>query len=126
MTTDGVVTLRFDGDGVTVEADGRAIGTGEVRDIGESTAEISVALDPAYRGLGYATRAVRLLVEYAFGELGFGRVQARVATDNAAAVRVARRAGSRPGPAPRRRCPARRGSAPRRNAGSSRRRRPPC
>ncbi|HEU5000923.1 MAG TPA: GNAT family N-acetyltransferase [Lapillicoccus sp.] len=95
MTTDGVVTLRPDGDGFTVEAGGRAVGTGRLRDLGESTAEVSVTLDPAYRGLGYATRAVRLLVEYAFGELGVGRVQARVAPDNAAAVRVARRAGLR-------------------------------
>lgn len=95
MTTDGVVTLRLDEDGFTVEVDGRAVGTGQVRDLGESTAEISVELDPVYRGRGYATRAVGLLVEYAFGELRVGRVQARVATDNAAAVRVARRAGFR-------------------------------
>jgi 8-oxo-dGTP pyrophosphatase MutT (NUDIX family) len=95
MTTDGVVTLRPDGDGFTVEAGGRAVGTGHVRDIGESTAEVSITLDPAYRGRGYATRAVRLLVEHAFGELGLGRVQARVDPGNAAAVRVARRAGLR-------------------------------
>ncbi|HEU4332585.1 MAG TPA: NUDIX hydrolase [Lapillicoccus sp.] len=95
MTTDGVVTLRPVGDGFTVEAAGSTVGTGQIRDLGESTAEITIDLDPAFRGRGYATRAVRLLVEYAFGELGFGRVQARVATDNAAAVRVARRAGLR-------------------------------
>ncbi len=63
--------------------------------IGESTGEISYELADQQRGRGYATRAVRLAVEYAFAELGLGRVQARVATGNAAAVRVARRAGLR-------------------------------
>jgi 8-oxo-dGTP pyrophosphatase MutT (NUDIX family) len=95
MTTDGVVTLRPGDDGFVVDVDGHPVGTAQVRELGESTAEVSVALDPAYRGMGYATRAVRLLVEYAFGELGVGRVQARVATGNTAAVRVARRAGLR-------------------------------
>ena len=66
-----------------------------LRDIGESTGEISYELASQQRGRGYATRAVRLAVEYAFAELGLGRVQARVATGNAAAVRVARRAGLR-------------------------------
>ena len=66
-----------------------------LRDIGESTGEISYELASQQRGQGYATRAVRLAVEYAFAELGLGRVQARVATGNAAAVRVARRAGLR-------------------------------
>lgn len=95
MTTDGVVTLRPGGGGFTVEADGRRVGTAGLQDLGEATAEIFVALDPPYRGQGYATRAARLLVDYAFGELGLGRVQARVATGNVAAVRVARRAGLR-------------------------------
>ncbi|HVD63791.1 MAG TPA: NUDIX hydrolase, partial [Lapillicoccus sp.] len=44
---------------------------------------------------GYATRAVRLLVEYAFGDLGLGRVQARVPEKDPPALRVARRAGLR-------------------------------
>jgi len=95
--TDGVVTLRPLGGGDTfaVEAGGRVVGSVGLRDIGESTGEITYALESSTRGQGYATRAVRLVVEYAFGELGLGRVQARVGTDNVAAVRVARRAGLR-------------------------------
>ena len=95
--TDGVVTLRplGGGDAFAVEAGGRVVGSVGLRDIGESTGEITYALESSTRGQGYATRAVRLVVEYAFGELGLGRVQARVGTDNVAAVRVARRAGLR-------------------------------
>jgi 8-oxo-dGTP pyrophosphatase MutT (NUDIX family) len=97
--SDGVVTLRpvseDQREEFAVEVGGRVVGTVRVRDVGDSTGEITFALEAATRGRGYATRAVRLLVEYAFGALGLGRVQARVATDNAAAVRVARRAGLR-------------------------------
>jgi 8-oxo-dGTP pyrophosphatase MutT (NUDIX family) len=97
--SDGVVTLRpvadDGGRAFSVEAGGRAVGSVRLRDVGESTGEISYELASQERGRGYATRAVRLAIEYAFAELGVGRVQARVATGNSAAVRVARRAGLR-------------------------------
>jgi 8-oxo-dGTP pyrophosphatase MutT (NUDIX family) len=97
--TDGVVTLRPVGaderEEFAVEVGAHVIGTVALRQVGASTGEITFALDDATRGRGYATRAVRLLVDYAFGSLGLGRVQARVGTDNTAAVRVARRAGLR-------------------------------
>ena len=94
--TDGVVTLRPDSEGTfAVEVRGRIVGSVRLRDIGENTGEIAYALDSAYRGQGYATRAVRLLVEYAFGDLGLGRVQARVPEKDPPALRVARRAGLR-------------------------------
>jgi 8-oxo-dGTP pyrophosphatase MutT (NUDIX family) len=94
--TDGVVTLRPDSEGTfAVEVRGRVVGSVRLRDIGENTGEIAYALDSAYRGHGYATRAVRLLVEYAFGDLGLGRVQARVPEKDPPALRVARRAGLR-------------------------------
>jgi 8-oxo-dGTP pyrophosphatase MutT (NUDIX family) len=97
--TDGVVTLRpvdeEDGRGFAIESGGRVVGMVRVRDVGESTGEITYALHREERGRGYATRAVRLLVEYAFGDLGLGRVQARVPPDDAPSVRVARRAGLR-------------------------------
>ncbi|MEP6649328.1 MAG: NUDIX hydrolase [Lapillicoccus sp.] len=97
--TDGVVMLRrvedTDGEAFAVEAGGQVVGSVRLRDIGESTGEITYALESAERGRGYATRAVRLLVEYAFGDLGLGRVQARVPPDDPASVRVARRAGLR-------------------------------
>lgn len=94
--TDGVVTLRPDSDGTfAVEVRGRVVGSVRLRDIGDDTGEIAYALDRAYRGQGYATRAVRLLVEYAFADLGLGRVQARVPQEDPPALRVARRAGLR-------------------------------
>ena len=95
--TDGVVTLvaKDDVGAFVVEADGRLVGSVRLREIGESTGEITYLLDREERGRGYATRAVRLLVEYAFGELGLGRVQARVPPDDAPSIRVARRAGLR-------------------------------
>ena len=95
--TDGVVTLRpsVDGEEFAVVVDGVDVGSVWLRDVGESTGEVSVELTDQQRGRGYATRAVRLAVEYAFAELGLGRVQARVASENAAGVRVARRAGLR-------------------------------
>ena len=95
--TDGVVTLVAQDDvgAFVVEAYGRLVGSVRLREIGESTGEITYHLDRQERGRGYATRAVRLLVEYAFGDLGLGRVQARVPPDDAPSVRVARRAGLR-------------------------------
>jgi 8-oxo-dGTP pyrophosphatase MutT (NUDIX family) len=47
------------------------------------------------RSHGYATRAVRLLVDFAFAELGVRRVQAEVDPRNTASLRVATRAGLR-------------------------------
>ena len=50
-------------------------------------------LSAGQRGRGYATRAVRLLTDYAIENLGARRVQAEVDPRNAASLRVATRAG---------------------------------
>lgn len=81
--------------GFVVERDGDLVGSVEVRDLGHSTGELSWTLYAGRRGQGSATLAVRLLVDYAFGELGLTRVQARVEPENARAVRVATRSGLR-------------------------------
>jgi 8-oxo-dGTP pyrophosphatase MutT (NUDIX family) len=47
------------------------------------------------RGKGYATRAVRLLSDYAIDVLGLGRVEAKVEPGNEKSMRVATRAGLR-------------------------------
>lgn len=78
-----------------LDVGGDLAGTVEVRDLGHSTGELSWAVYAGHRGRGYATRAVRLLVEYAFGELGLTRVQARVEPANVRSIRVARRSGLR-------------------------------
>ena len=57
--------------------------------------EVGCCLAPAARGHGIATEAVRLLTDWAFTALGLGRVQAFVATENAAGLRVAGTAGFR-------------------------------
>ena len=104
--TDGVVTLHADlasagaADGstahaFTVEAGGRSVGTVGVQSVERSTGELSWAVDEAQRGRGYATRAVRLLVRYAFDDLGLTRLQARVPPDNHGAMRLAHRSGLR-------------------------------
>jgi 8-oxo-dGTP pyrophosphatase MutT (NUDIX family) len=95
LLSDGVVELRPEADeGVfRVEHDGRAVGQVAVRPLSADEGELSWSLEDDQRGHGYATRAVRLLVEHALGELGLTRVQARVALGNDRAMRVATRAG---------------------------------
>jgi RimJ/RimL family protein N-acetyltransferase len=55
--------------------------------------EIGYLLAPDARGRGAATRAMRLLVGWAFAELGMRRVQALVHPDNPASAAVLERLG---------------------------------
>lgn len=55
--------------------------------------EIGYVLTPAARGRGAATRAVRLLTDWSFGELGLERLELLIDAANAASERVAERAG---------------------------------
>ncbi len=87
---DGRHTVNF-----VVEHEGSLAGMVEIRDKGESTGELSWTLYSARRGRGLATRAVRLLVGYAFSDLGLARVEAHVEPDNIRSLRVASRAGLR-------------------------------
>ena len=57
--------------------------------------EVGCGLVPAARGRGVATEAMRLLAGWAFGALGLGRLQAFVAPQNDAALRLVKRAGFR-------------------------------
>jgi len=58
----------------------------------EEVIEIGYWLAPSMRGRGCATRAVSVLAQHAF-ELGFHRVEMRVAPENTKSVAVALRAG---------------------------------
>jgi RimJ/RimL family protein N-acetyltransferase/ADP-ribose pyrophosphatase YjhB (NUDIX family) len=78
-----------------VEHQGRVAGTVEVRQSGEANGELSWAVFPDQRGQGVATRAVRLLIRYAFDELGLHRVAAHAEPDNQASLRIAAQAGLR-------------------------------
>jgi ribosomal-protein-alanine N-acetyltransferase len=56
-------------------------------------AEIGYWIGEPYWGKGYATEAVKLLVEYAFGELGLLRIYAFIYGYNAASMRVLEKVG---------------------------------
>ena len=87
-----------------VDHDGEVVGSVEVRVLdggdgraGGSTGELSWTLYAGHRRRGYATRAVRLLIDFALDDHGLGltRVQARVEPGNEASLRVATRSGLR-------------------------------
>jgi RimJ/RimL family protein N-acetyltransferase/8-oxo-dGTP pyrophosphatase MutT (NUDIX family) len=78
-----------------VERGGRVVGSVEVRRNVEGNGSLSWAVYPEHRGRGTAVRAVRMLVAYAFGELGLSRVEAYVHPGNTRSLRVATRAGLR-------------------------------
>jgi RimJ/RimL family protein N-acetyltransferase/8-oxo-dGTP pyrophosphatase MutT (NUDIX family) len=86
--------------GFAVEAEHELVGTVDVRRRDDGVGELSWALFRGSRGQGYATRAVRLLADYALaptedGGLGYWRVEAKVEPDNRASLRVATRSGLR-------------------------------
>lgn len=78
-----------------VEHRGEIAGSVDVKQRGDGVGDLSWAVYPEHRHLGVATRAVRLLVDYAFAELGLVRVQAAVEVGNLASLRTAGRAGLR-------------------------------
>lgn len=78
-----------------VEHAGQVAGTVELRQAGDGRGELSWALYPEHRGRGIATTALRLLLGYAFDELGLARVEAYVEPANTVSLRVAARAGLR-------------------------------
>ena len=78
-----------------VQWQGQAVGTVDVRVQDPGVGVLSWAVYAPFRGRGLAWRAVRLLVEWAFDELGLERVEAHVNPDNRASVSTALRAGLR-------------------------------
>jgi 8-oxo-dGTP pyrophosphatase MutT (NUDIX family) len=96
--TDGVVALlpepgqngthRF-----SVGRDGRRVGRVELNEQPDGRGRLSWELEPEATGHGYATRAVRILVDYAFRAVGLDRVEAYVDPANERAMRVATRSG---------------------------------
>jgi RimJ/RimL family protein N-acetyltransferase/8-oxo-dGTP pyrophosphatase MutT (NUDIX family) len=78
-----------------IEAGGEVVGSIDLRDIGDRTGQLSWAVYRGHRGHGYATRAARLLGDYAFTELDLTRVEAKVEPENTRSIRVATRAGMR-------------------------------
>jgi RimJ/RimL family protein N-acetyltransferase/ADP-ribose pyrophosphatase YjhB (NUDIX family) len=85
---EGRATVNF-----VVEAGGEVAGNVEVRTRNDGIGELSWTLYAAHRGRGYAVRAVRMLIDYAFEELGLVRLEAYVNRDNERSKRLATRAG---------------------------------
>jgi RimJ/RimL family protein N-acetyltransferase/8-oxo-dGTP pyrophosphatase MutT (NUDIX family) len=83
-----------------IEAEGAVVGSVDVRRRDAGVGELSWALYRGNRGRGFATRAVRILVDYALSEvgqggLGYTRVEAKVEPENTTSLRVATRSGLR-------------------------------
>ncbi len=78
-----------------VEYDNKPAGSVDLRSRGDGRGELSWALYSGMRGQGLATRALRLLISYAFEQLNMARVEARVDPENTRSLRVASRAGLR-------------------------------
>ena len=57
--------------------------------------EVGCCVVPAARGRGIATATLRALTDWAFAELGLGRVQVFVGVENLAALRLAEASGFR-------------------------------
>ncbi|QND49058.1 GNAT family N-acetyltransferase [Rhizobium lusitanum] len=58
-------------------------------------AEVGYTFNPAYAGKGYATEAVRAVIDLSFGTFGLHRIFARLDTQNIASVGVVERLGLR-------------------------------
>ena len=98
--TDGVVALRprRDRDGThlfSVVRDGTDVGSVCLTEEPDGRGRLTWELAPDFTGNGYATRAVRLLVDYAFRAIHVARAEALVDPSNERAMRVATRSGLR-------------------------------
>jgi RimJ/RimL family protein N-acetyltransferase len=80
-----------------VEADDEdtVLGAIGMRDDGEGRGEFGYWVAAEARGRGVAARALRLLVEWGFGEVGLDRLQVFTHVDNPGSQRTAERAGFR-------------------------------
>ena len=94
---DQAPAVRTSGQGLVraVEAAGQLVGAIDLKrtDWAARTTEIGYWTSPEARGQGYMTEAVRTLACWALQDMGFARVELRVAPLNAASLRVAEKAG---------------------------------
>jgi RimJ/RimL family protein N-acetyltransferase len=80
---------------ITVDRDDRLVGTVSLFALNRSQhrAEVGYGLASALWGLGYATEALKLAVDFAFGTLGLGRLEADIDPRNEASCRLVERIG---------------------------------
>lgn len=90
---------RTSGQGLVraVESDGRLVGSIDLKrtDWAARVTEIGYWTSPDARGHGNMSEATRSLAQWVLEERGFARVELRIATGNAASLRVAENAGFR-------------------------------
>jgi len=78
-------------------ASGRCAGSLQLRLAGPpNVGAIGYSVHPAFRGRGFTTRALRLLVPWAFDVAGFARLELGAKQGNAASLTAAQRAGFKP------------------------------
>ncbi len=83
-------TDRFHDFAVILKTNGKMIGTAGFTSVDEKNAcaEIGYVLNPDYHGQGIATEAVALLLNFAFCEVGFNRIEAKFLSENLPSRRV--------------------------------------
>ncbi len=81
--------------GITLKSTGKLIGTCGFTsiDLSNSKGEIGYVLNPEYSGNGYATEAVKAVLEYAFFTLKLNRMEARVMEGNLPSVKLLEKIG---------------------------------
>ncbi|NHN40886.1 GNAT family N-acetyltransferase [Halorubellus sp. JP-L1] len=92
---DGRETARTTAEGATADSGPETPIAGAVNlfDVDGTSGTLSYWLFEAYRGTGYATEAVSLLLDHAFDERGLRRVEAEVVDGNDASERLLDRLG---------------------------------
>jgi RimJ/RimL family protein N-acetyltransferase len=84
---------------IVERASGALIGSCQLLNITprHRSAELQIRIgEPAYRGKGHGTQAVKALLDYGFGRLGLHRIALTVRADNERAIRSYRKAGLLP------------------------------
>ncbi|MEL6772133.1 MAG: GNAT family N-acetyltransferase [Bacteroidota bacterium] len=76
-----------------ITVDDVCVGTCTLKQVRDGEAELGYWVGVPHWGHGYASRAARLVVTYAFEQLGLGRVEAHVLEGNPASGRVLEKLG---------------------------------
>lgn len=94
---DRAPAVRSSGRGLVraIEADGCLVGSIDLKrtDWVSRVTEIGYWVSPTARGRGVMTEATQILARWVLDDMGFARVELRIAPENVASLRVAEKAG---------------------------------